>query len=90
MIIHCEFHRMSQGDHFVHRRLLLRNGFWISSEKPAPVEILHVYAMTYSTRFMRTFSYESATGLVRPCTARARPRTNDLRTIVDERMGLES
>lgn len=39
--------------------------------------------MTYSTRFMRVFSCESVTGAVRPCTARARPRMNDLRTIVD-------
>lgn len=39
--------------------------------------------MTYSTRFMRVFSCESATGAVRPCAARARPRMNDLRTIMD-------
>lgn len=83
MIIHREFHRMSQGNHFVRRRLLLRNGFWISSEKPAPLEIVQACVMTYSTRFMRVFSCESATGAVRPCTARVRPRMNDLRTIVD-------
>lgn len=50
-------------------------------------KILQVYAMTYSTRFMRVFSCESAMGVVRPCTARARPRMNDLRTIVDDWIG---
>lgn len=83
MILHREFHRMSQGNHFVRRRLLLRNGFWILSEKHTPLEMVQAYVMTYSTRFMRLFSCESATGAVRPCTARARPRMNDLRTIVD-------
>lgn len=83
MILHREFHRMSQGNHFVRRRLLLRNGFWILSEKHTPLEIVQAYVMTYSTRFMRVFSCESATGAVRPWTARARPRMNDFRTIVD-------
>lgn len=88
MILRRELRRTSQGNHFVRRRLLLHNGFWILSEMNAPLKIVQVqaYVMTYSTRFIRVFSCESATGAVRPCTARARPRMNDLRTIVDVRM----
>lgn len=83
MPIHREFHRMSHNNHFVRRRLLLRNGFWISSEMPVHLGIAKASVMTYSTRFMRLFSCESSTGAVRPCIARARPRMNDMRTIVD-------
>lgn len=83
MIIHRELQRMSHSYHFVRRMLLLRNGFWILSEKPAPLEIAKACVMTYSARFMRVFSCESATGAARPCMARTRPRMNDMRTIVD-------